>query len=406
MSLFQYTARNAQGKVISGTIDAQSQSMVVKQLREQGLLPTAIQEGATLGGASAKAKGMGKSGRIRLDDLVVFSRQFATMIRAGLPLIEVLNILSEQAEKMVMRQVLKQIEKDVEGGSSLTEALLKHPKVFNTFFVSMVKAGEAAGMLASILDQIATYLEKVASLQRKIKSAVMYPAVVATVALLITTFLLTNVVPVFVGIFEAIQGELPMPTRIVIFLSNILRAYYIYVGIFIIGLIVFIFQWSKTQTGRFFLDKMKLRLPIFGPLFLKVAISKFARTLSTLIRSGVSILAALDIVAATSGNSVVEEAVVKTRVAIQNGESIAKPLTESNIFPPMVTRMVDVGERVGSLESMLSKIADFYEDQVDATVAGLTSLIEPLLIVFLGVVVGFIVIAMFMPLFKMIEYIK
>ncbi|HBF34149.1 TPA: pilus assembly protein PilC [Candidatus Sumerlaeota bacterium] len=408
MALFQYTARNNQGKVVTGTIEAGNQSVVIKQLREQGLLPTGIQEGATLGAntALAKTKPGGRSGKIRLDDLVVFSRQFATMIRAGLPLIEVLNILSEQAEKATMRQVLKTIEKDVEAGSSLTEAMVKHPKVFNTFFVSMVKAGEAAGMLASILDQIATYMEKVASLQRKIKSAVMYPSVVATVAMLITVFLLTSVVPVFVDIFSAIEGELPMPTRIVLFASDTLRNYYPYVLAVLIGVAIFIFQATKTKNGRYFLDRMKLRLPIFGPLFLKVAISKFSRTLSTLIRSGVSILAALDIVASTSGNCVVEEAVIKTRIAIQNGESIAKPLTESNIFPPMVTRMVDVGERVGSLESMLSKIADFYEDQVDATVSGLTSLIEPLLIVFLGVVVGFIVIAMFMPLFKMIEYIK
>jgi type IV pilus assembly protein PilC len=340
-----------------------------------------------------------------LDDLVVFSRQFATMIRAGLPLIEVLNILGEQAEKASMRTVLNTIERDVEAGSSLTEAMLKHPRVFNTFFVSMVKAGEAAGMLASILDQIATYMEKVASLQRKIKSAIMYPATVATVAVLITVFLLTSVVPVFEGIFEAVEGELPTPTKIVIFLSEIIRNNYVIVLIVLAAIVVFLWQFSKTESGRRVLDRAKLRVPIFGPLFLKVSISKFSRTLSTLIRSGVNILAALDIVAATAGNSIVEDAILKTKISIQSGESISKPLSESNIFPPMVTRMIDVGERVGSLESMLSKIADFYEDQVDATVAGLTSLIEPLLIVFLGVVIGFIVIAMFMPLFKMIEYV-
>lgn len=404
MSVFQYAARNPQGKVITGSIEAGSQAMVVKQLRDQGLTPTTIQEGA-LGGAATRRKTGGKSGRIRLDDLVVFSRQFATMIRAGLPLIEVLNILSEQAEKASMRDVLKQIEKDVEAGSSLTEAMNKHIKVFNTFFVSMVKAGEAAGMLASILDQIAGYLEKLASLQRKVKSAVIYPSVVATAATIITIFLLTAVVPTFKDIFSQIEGELPIPTKIVIFASELILKYYLIIGGILIILVVGILQWRKTEAGRRAVDHLKLRLPIFGPLFLKVSISKFSRTLSTLIKSGVNILAALDIVAATAGNSIVEDAIIKTKVSIQSGESIAKPLTESNIFPPMVTRMVDVGERVGSLESMLSKIADFYEDQVDATVSALTSLIEPLLIIFLGVVVGFIVIAMFMPLFKMIQYV-
>jgi type IV pilus assembly protein PilC len=404
MSVFQYAARNPQGKVITGSIEAGSQAMVVKQLREQGLTPTTIQEGA-LGGAVTRRKTGGKSGRIRLDDLVVFSRQFATMIRAGLPLIEVLNILSEQAEKAAMRDVLKQIEKDVEAGSSLTEAMNKHIRVFNTFFVSMVKAGEAAGMLASILDQIAVYLEKLASLQRKVKSAVIYPSVVATAATIITIFLLTAVVPTFKSIFSDLGGELPFPTKIVIFASELILKYYLIIGVILIVLVVGLLQWKKTDAGRHAVDRLKLRLPIFGPLFLKVSISKFSRTLSTLIKSGVNILAALDIVAATAGNSIVEDAILKTKVSIQSGESISKPLTDSNIFPPMVTRMVDVGERVGSLESMLSKIADFYEDQVDATVSALTSLIEPLLIIFLGVVVGFIVIAMFMPLFKMIQYV-
>ncbi|MFP4379314.1 MAG: type II secretion system F family protein [Candidatus Sumerlaeia bacterium] len=411
MPSFQYAARNAQGQVVTGSLDATSQSLVVRQLREQGLTPTNIQEGAA--GAQAQESGSviarkkkGKAGKVKLDDLVVFSRQFATMIRAGLPLIEVLDILSEQADKIAMREVLTSIEKEVEAGSSLTEALGKHPKVFNTFFISMVKAGEAAGMLASILDQIATYLEKVASLQRKVKSAVMYPATVATVAILITVFLLTSVVPVFEEIFEAIEGKLPIPTVIVMTASELVRNN----GLIILGIlvvtIIFLWYWKKTETGKRAIDRAKLRMPIFGPLFLKVSISKFSRTLSTLIKSGVNILGALDIVAATAGNSIVEDAIIQTKISIQSGESIAKPLAESGIFPPMVTRMIDVGERVGSLESMLSKIADFYEDQVDATVSGLTSLIEPLLIVFLGVVIGFIVIAMFMPLFKMIEYVS
>lgn len=402
MPAFQYQARDNQGKVTAGTLEAPNAQAAAKQLRAQGLMPTAIQAGS--GSARGVAKASGKSGRVRLVDLVVFSRQFATMIRAGLPLIEVLDILAEQSEKASMKNVLRQVQHDVEAGSSLTEALSKHPKVFDTFFVSMVRAGEAAGMLASILDQVAGYQEKIASLQRKIKSAVIYPATVATVATLITVFLLAVVVPVFIDIFDAIEGELPTPTVVTLFISDIIRFHYLKALIVMVVVVVGAFQWYKTPTGRRTLDKLKLKLPIFGPLFLKVAISRFSRTLSTLIKSGVNILSALDIVAATAGNSIVEDAVVQTRTSIQGGESVAQPLADSGIFPPMVTRMIDVGERVGSLESMLSKIADFYEDQVDAAVAGLTSLIEPLLIVGLGLVIGFIVISMFLPLFKMIEY--
>lgn len=401
---FQYTARNTQGKMVSGTVEAAAQEMVVRQLREQGLTPTQIQAGAAT--AAAKKRERGKGGRVRLDDLVVFSRQFATMIRAGLPLIEVLNILAEQSEKISMKTVLKQVEKDVEAGASLTEAMLKHPRVFSTFFVSMVRAGEAAGMLASILDQVAAYLEKTASLQRKVKSAVIYPTVVGMACSIITIFLLGVVVPTFKTIFEDLgDAALPIPTQIVIFLSDTVRERFLIVfGLFVAAVVV-AWQWYKTSSGKRAIDGLKLKMPVFGPLFLKVSIAKFSRTLSTLIRSGVNILSALDIVAATAGNSVIEDTILKTRVSIQAGESVSKPLEDSGIFPPMVTRMIGVGERVGSLESMLTKIADFYEDQVDATVDGLTSLIEPLLIIFLGVVIGFIVIAMFMPLFKMVEHI-
>ncbi len=401
MPAFQYSARDAGGKVVSGTIEGGSQSAVVKELREQGLTPTSIQESARAG---VRARQKAKTGRVRLDDLVIFSRQFATMIRAGLPLIEVLDILAEQSDKVALKRILSQVEKDVEGGASLTEAMMKHPRVFNTFFISMVKAGEAAGMLAAILDQVAIYLEKTASLRRKVRSAVIYPAVVGFVATAITIFLLAVVVPVFREVFEAVPGKtLPVPTQVVIFASDLVRNHFIKIAVVIVGLVIAVWQWKKTDGGRHAIDRAKLKMPVFGPLFLKVSVAKFSRTLSTLIKSGVNILSALDIVAATSGNSIIEDAIIQTRISIQSGESISKPLADSGTFPTMVTRMIDVGERVGSLESMLSKIADFYEDQVDTAVTGLTSLIEPLLIVFLGVVVGFIVIAMFMPLFKMFE---
>jgi type IV pilus assembly protein PilC len=404
MPFYQYVARSPQGKTVTGSTDASTQSAVVKMLRDQGLIPTTIQQ--TGAGAQAAAKKKGRRGRVKLDDLVIFSRQMATMIRAGLPLIEVIDILAEQVEKKVFRDILRTIERDIEGGSSLTEAIQKHPKVFSAFFVSMVKAGEASGMLDTILDQVAIYLEKLVSIQRKIKSAIMYPSVVSTVALLITTFLLVKIVPVFESIFQDLGGQLPLPTRITIALSKMIKENWFVVALIIGGSCIGLWQWGKTKTRRAKIDAFKLKIPIFGPLILKAAIAKFTRTLGTLIRAGVNILYALEIVAKTSGNAVIEEALYRTRTSIQGGESITKPLVESQVFPPMVTRMIDVGERTGALESMLTKIADFYEDQVNASVAGLTSMIEPLLIVFLGVVVGFIVISMFMPLFKMVEMVS
>lgn len=401
MPTFQYVAREASGRSINGTFEAANTSMVVRHLRERGLTPTTIEEAR-----AAKGRRQKKSrGRVRLDDLVVVSRQMATMIRAGLPLIEVLNILGEQVEKMSLHQVLNKIEKDVEAGASLTEAMVKHPQVFNTFFISMVRAGEASGMLDTILDQVAVYLEKTASLQRKVKSAVIYPAVVSVVAIGITVFLMLKVVPVFKDIFDGFGADLPLPTKITITISEFMQNHYIIMSLIIVGSFVGLWQWGKTRTGRWRIDSFKLTMPVFGPIFLKAGIAKFTRTLGVLIRSGVNILSALDITAKTASNVVIEDAILKTKISIQGGESIAKPLADAGVFPPMVTRMIDVGERTGALESMLTKIADFYEDQVDATVAGLTSLIEPMLICFLGVVVGFIVVSMFLPLIKMLDHI-
>jgi type IV pilus assembly protein PilC len=270
----------------------------------------------------------------------------------------------------------------------------------------MVKAGEASGMLDTILDQVAIYLEKLASINRRIKSAVVYPIVVSIVAICITVFLLVKVVPVFEQIFEDLGGSLPLPTKITIGISNAIINYWYLFVLAIAGLVIGLWQWYKTKSGKYTVDRIKLKIPVFGPLFLKVAIAKFSRTLGTLIRAGVNILQSLDIVAKTSGNAVIEEAVYKTKESIQGGESITRPLVESGVFPPMVTRMIDVGERTGALETMLNKIADFYEDQVSAMVASLTSLIEPILIVFLGFIVGFIVISMFLPLIRMVELVS
>lgn len=405
MPTYQYIARDNRGQTLRGQVEAQNQSAVARMLRDQGLIPTAIE----IGGASSGRKNQreaGRGGKIKLEDLVILTRQYATMIRAGLPMIEVLNILSEQTEKRALKLVMKQIERDVETGSSLTEAMVKHPNVFNQFYLSMIMAGEAAGMLDSILDQIALYLEKVASIQRKVKSAVMYPAVVSVVAIGITVFLMLQVVPIFSEMFNDMGGKLPLPTRITIGISEFLKQNFLLALGGVVVIIVALVMASKHPKGRRALDQFKLKMPIFGPLFMKVAVARFTRTLGTLIRSGVNILNALDIVARTAGNTIIEEAVIKTRASIQSGESISTPLRESDVFPPMVVRMIDVGERTGALESMLTKIADFYEDQVDTAVSGLTSMIEPLLIVFLGVVVGFIVISMFMPMFKMIDLVS
>jgi len=403
MPTYQYVARAADGRMVSGTADASDQNTVVQMLREKGLMPTRISLGAAKG---AKKRRRGRGGRTSLDDLVVFSNQMSVMIRAGLPLIEVLDILAEQTERNSLAAVIRQIQRDVEGGESLTEAMVKHTNIFNMFYLSMIRAGEASGMLDSILEQVAVYLEKTASLRRKIKMAIMYPATVTIVAIGITVFLLVKVVPVFKDIFASLGGELPIPTKITIFLSEFVAGYWWLILLALLGVYVFMWQWGKTRHGRYVMDSIKLKLPIFGPLFLKSAVANFTRTLGTLIRSGVNILYALDICAKTAGNARIESAVIRTKASIQSGESLAKPLADAAVFPPMVTRMIDVGEKTGALESMLTKIADFYEDQVNTAVAGLTSLIEPLLIVFLGVVVGFIVISMFMPMFKMIELIS
>lgn len=407
MPTFTYVARNPQGKVVTGKTEAATQGMVVKILKDQGLTPTSIQlAAATIETRTTTRKQRLKKGRVTIEDLVLISRQLATMIRAGLPLIEVLNILGDQVDKLTLRLVLRQIERDVQGGASLYEAMARHPRVFNQFFLSMVKAGEASGMLDAILDQVAIYMEKAASIRRKVKSATMYPAAVTVFAILIMTLIMWKVVPVFQEIFEGLGGDLPLLTKFVIACSNFVRDRWYVVLAAVVGLVIVFIQWGKTKPGRYQIDSLKLKLPIFGPLLLKVAIARFSRSLGTLMRAGVNILGALEITAKTSGNVVIEEAVNRTRIHIQSGEGITKPLVESGVFPPMVTRMIEVGERTGALENMLHKIAEYYEDQVDAAVSGLTSLIEPLLIIVLGSIIGLIVISMFLPLIKMLELVQ
>jgi type IV pilus assembly protein PilC len=403
MAVYQYVALNrSSGQKVTGTIDVTTESAGIAMLKERGLLVTSMQ--VSKGKANAKKRTRRK--RVGIDDLVIFCRQMATIVNAGLPLIEGLNILGEQMENPTFRSVVRQIEKDVEGGDTLTEALARHPRIFNPLFVNLIKAGEASGMLDEILAQLALYLEKAASLQRKVKSATIYPTVVMTVATIVVIVLMVYVIPVFEKIFQGFGAQLPVPTMVLITISHFIKDYWYALagGLFVAG---FLFtRVLKTDKGRYTFDAMLLKLPVLGVLFRKVAVAKFSRTFSTLLRSGVNILVALEIVARTSGNRVIELAIDNMRNSIKEGESIAGPLRESNVFPPMVIRMIDVGERTGALDEMLTKIADFYEDQVDTAVAGLTQMLEPVILVFLGVVVGGILIAMYMPMFAMTNIIK
>jgi len=325
------------------------------------------------------------------------------MVDAGIPLVGALDILGNQIENKVFGEIISKMRNDVETGSSLSDAISKHKKVFSPLFVNMVKAGESSGMLDEILDRLALYLEKTSSLQRKISSALIYPAVVSVMAAGITLLLLLKVIPIFKDIFSGFGAELPKPTAILISISDALQKYFPAAVVIIVVAVILISRYLKTEKGRLQYDSLLLKLPIFGVLLTKVAISKFTRTLSTLIKSGVPILNSLEIVGKTSGNKAVELAVETVRANVREGESIAEPLARSKIFPSMVVRMVSVGEQSGELEKMLSKIADFYDEQVDTAVSGLTSLIEPLIIAFLGIVIGTVVICMFLPIFKLTQ---
>ena len=398
MPTYRYVAKESSGKTVSGIMEYSDKSLLIEALRKKGLVIVSINE-------TKKKKTSAASKKVKLEDIVIFSRQLATMVDSGIPLVQALDILYDQIEKPNFKQVVATIRDDVEVGSGFSDALMKHPAVFSPLYINMVKAGESSGALDDILDRLAAYLEKANTLQRKVKSSLVYPAVVVTMAFLITLVMLLKVIPTFKGIFSMLGGTLPLPTRILILISDTLRNMFLYVAI---GTGIFIFMMKKyisTPRGRNVFDRMILHLPVLGTLFRKLAVAKFTRTLSTLVKSGVPILMALEIVGKTSGNTVIERALEGVRTSIKEGENIADPLAKSGVFPPMVVRMIHVGEQTGELEKMLGKIADFYDDQVDAVVSGLTSLIEPLIIGLLGVVIGGIVIAMFLPVFKMTELI-
>lgn len=397
MSSFRYVAKDHDGKTMTGAVEASDRAGAVDTLRKKDLIIISVSEAAAKFSLNFS---FGPKKKVKLEDLVIFSRQLATMVDAGIPLVGALDILGEQMDNKTFGAIITTIRNDVETGSSLSDAMARHKKAFSALFVNMVKAGESSGMLDEILDRLAEYLEKTNSLQRKVRSALVYPAIVSGMALGITLLLLLKVIPIFKGIFEGFGAKLPTPTAILIAVSDALQKYFPAAVVVIVVLAIIIGRYIKTETGRKQVDSLLLNLPIFGILFKKVAISKFTRTLSTLIKSGVPILAALEIVGKTAGNKVVEQAIDNVRMNVREGESIAEPLARSKIFPPMVTRMVSVGEQAGELEKMLSKIADFYDEQVDAAVSSLTSMMEPLIIAFLGLVIGSIVICMFLPIFK------
>lgn len=396
MPEYKYKARDSRGGTVEGILEAENEKAIITNLRSKGLVIISLE----LQKKKKSLLGPGKK-KIKLGDTVIFARQLATMVNAGLPLVQSLHILTEQMDNPSFKEMLREIEQRVETGSNLSDSLAKFPAVFSELFVNLVRAGEASGMLDEILNRLATYLESINNLIRKVRSAMVYPLAVSVMAVLIVIVLMVKVIPTFKGIFADFQAQLPLPTMILIAISDLMQKYFLVgFGIMVAGFFL-LRRYLRTEKGKLQFDTLKLRMYVFGPLFCKVAVSKFTRTLSTLVKSGVPILTSLEIVGKTSGNVVIEKAITEVKNSIREGESIAQPLAKCGVFPPMVVQMIRVGEETGSLEDMLSKISDFYDEQVNAAVAGLTSIIEPILIAFLGIVIGSIVIAMFMPIFKM-----
>ena len=399
MPAFTYTARALNGDLRTATIDAPSRDDVVAQLRKQRLNVVKIDEAST-----AKKKKSG--GRISMRDIVIFTRQFSTMINAGLPLVQALDILAKQSENRALKDVTHAVVFDVESGHTVADALRKHPKAFSELYVNMVAAGEAGGILDTILMRLATFMEKNDALVRKVKGAMIYPAVISSVAAIAIIVLLIFVIPVFEKMFASVGMALPFPTRVVIGMSKFLTSFWYIVLAAIFALVTFIKKYYATSSGKLAIDKLMLKMPVLGDVLRKSAVSRFTRTLGTLIGSGVSILDGLEITAKTAGNRVISDAIMESRTSIAGGETISAPLQKSAVFPPMVISMIAVGEQTGGLDEMLSKIADFYDEEVDAAVSGLLSLMEPIMIVFLGVVVGGMVVAMYLPIFDMINAVQ
>ena len=399
--VFQWSGKTTKGVIESGEITAATKDEVIAQLRKRNITATVVIE------KPKKVSKFGSGGKVNDKDIVIFTRQFATMIDAGLPLVQALEILSTQVENKSFGKILAQVKIDVESGSTYADALKKYPRVFSELYSNMVAAGEAGGILDTILNRLAAYIEKAMKLKKQVKGAMVYPMVVSSIAVLVIAVIMIFVVPTFSKMFSSLGGTLPLPTRIVVNTSNFIAGIGgLLVGGAIVAIVVFIGRFRRTEKGQHITDKILLRVPIFGPLINKVAVAKFTRTLGTLVSSGVPILDGLEITAKTSGNKVIEYAIMEVRKAVMGGKTLAEPITKAKVFPPMVTHMIAVGESTGALDAMLGKIADFYDDEVDASVSNLTAMMEPMLMVFLGGSVGFIVIAMYLPIFKLITLIK
>ena len=403
MPTFAYAGRTRAGQTVSGERTADTMDAAVAALRREQILVTRITPTKAKEAAPAKEK-TGKLGKkVKAKNLAVFTRQFSVMIDAGLPLVQCLEILGTQEEDKNFAAVILQTRADVEGGASLADAMRKHPKTFDPLFTNMIAAGEAGGILDTILKRLATYIEKAVKLTGQVKSAMIYPIAVMVIAGVVVGVILWKVIPTFASLFAGLGAELPLPTRFVIMLSNNLVTYFIPLAV-VAGAAGYGFtRYYATDNGRHVVDRIILRLPILGDIMRKIAVARFCRTLATLISSGVPILDGLEITARTSGNAIVEDAILLTRKSIERGETISAPLKDTNVFPPMVTQMIGVGEATGALDTMLAKIADFYEEEVDTAVAGLLTLLEPIMIAVLGVVVGGIVIAMYLPIFDLIS---
>ena len=403
MAIFAYKAQSRQGEILEDEIEGNDAMSVATTLRQQGLLVIDIKEQSV-----GQKDILEPFKKVKLNDLVVFTRQFTTMINAGLPIVRALYVLSEQTSNKKLKETLDDVRKEVEAGLALSEALEKHPKVFSRLYTEMVRAGEIGGILDDVFLRVAGQLEKDQELRRKVKSALTYPIVVLVLAILAASFMLIFIVPIFAQMFEDLGGTLPLPTRIAMGLSDVMTSIWgvlVYAGM--IGGVIFFLRWRKTENGRKAVDPAMLKIPArIGDIVQKVALARFARTLGTLSAAGVPILQSLEITATSSGNYVIEKALLKSREAIREGLPIYQPLESEWVFPPMVTRMIAVGEETGDIDGMLAKIAQFYESEVDAAVKALTSIIEPLMIVVVGAIVGGIIVAMYLPMFQIFELIE
>jgi len=397
MAVFVWEAETKRGEVKKGEMDAADETVVRGLLRRQGLKSINVKK---------KPKDVLEylpflKQKVKEKDIVVFARIFATMINAGLPLIQCLDLLAQQEQNKTFAKIITTVKEDIEGGSTLHDALKKHPRVFDELFVNLVAAGESGGILDVILNRLSNYMEKAMKLKSRVKSAMTYPAIVLVVAVAVVALLLVYVIPVFKKLFESMGGQLPGPTQFLINVSEFTQSYFLFMIGFLAVFVYLFRRYYRTEKGRRTIDALVLKAPVFGPLIKKVAVAKFTRTLSTMLGSGVPILEGLSIVSKTAGNVIIESAIMKTRQSISEGRTIAEPLAETDIFPPMVVQMIAVGEATGALDAMLAKIADFYDDEVDTAVGALTTMLEPFMMVFLGVVVGGMIICMYLPIFKM-----